>query len=128
GYQEEGSWVIPMRAWVHEHRGLPEIVKAKVAASLGNLAPREIGNFDSRIQDFVGDSESDEAVTFAFDHDPEKQEYRIRDSPGNFPESNEDGLVEGVIRISLTKAAELLSRQGSDHGWLTYRATSSEHS
>ena len=128
GYQEGGKWVIPMRAWVHERRGLPERVKAKVAASLGDLTPREIINFDSRMQDFVGDSESDEVVTLAFDNDPENQEYRIQDSHGNSLETDQDGLVEGMIRISLTKAAELLSRQGSDNGWLAYRATSKDHS
>jgi hypothetical protein len=128
GYEEGSNWVIPMRIWVHERRGLPERVREKLAASLAIFEPRELGNFASRIQDFVGDSESREVVTFAFDNDPENQEYRVQNTRGNSLKTDWNGLVEGVIKISVTKAGELLSRQGSQNGWLTYRATSRGHS
>lgn len=45
GYKDGDNWVIPMRVWVHERRGLTEKFIAKVAASIGNLDPKEIGNF-----------------------------------------------------------------------------------
>jgi hypothetical protein len=126
GYKEGDNWVIPMRIWVHERRALVEELIRKVATSIGDLDSKEIANFRSRIQDFVVDSESRETVTFKFDNDPENQEYG---SPRDFPQTDLNGLVEkGVIRIPITKAKELLSRQGSQNGWLTYRATSKEHS
>lgn len=128
GYKEGDSWVIPMRVWVHERRCLAEKLLAKTASSMGNLDPREIDNFRLRIRDFVADSESREAVAFAFDNDPENQEYRVQDGHNNFPETDLNGLVEGVIKIPITKAKELLSRQGSQNGWLTYRASEKGHS
>jgi hypothetical protein len=128
GYREGSDWVIPMRIWVHERRGLSEHLIAKVAASLGGLESQEIANFRSRIQDFAADSESREAVILQFDNDPENREFRVRDSGGSFPKTDRNGLVEGVVRISTTKAADLSSRQGSQNGWLTYRATSKDHS
>jgi hypothetical protein len=126
GYKEGDNWVIPMRIWVHERRASVEELIRKVATSLGDLDSKEIANFRSRIQDFVVGSESRETVTFKFDNDPENHEYG---SPRDVPRTDLNGLVEkGVIRIPITKAKELLSRQGSQNGWLTYRATSKEHS
>ena len=114
-----------MRIWVHERRAVVEELITNVATSIGDLNPKDIANFRSRIQDFLADSESREAVTFKFDNDPENQEYG---SPRDFPQTDRNGLVEGVVKIPITKAKELLSRQGSQNGWLTYRATSKDHS
>ena len=126
GYKEGDNWVIPMRIWVHERRASVEELIRKVAPSMGDLDSKEIVNFRSRIQDFVVDNESREKVTFKFDNDPENHEYG---GPRDFPQTDLNGLVEkGVIRIPITKAKELLIRQGSQNGWLTYRATSKEHS
>jgi len=127
GYKEGDNWVIPMRVWVHERRRLAEKLITKVAASMGNLDPTEIGNFRSRIQDFVADDKSREVIIFTFDNDPENQEYRVQNSQGKFPKTDRNGLIEGVITIPITKAQELLSRQGSQHAWLTYHATSKKH-
>jgi hypothetical protein len=55
GYKEGDIWVIPMRVWVHERRGLAEKLLAKTAASMGNLDSKETENFRLRIQDFVAD-------------------------------------------------------------------------
>lgn len=123
GYKEGDTWVIPMRLWVHERRPLVEKWITKVAKSMGDLNSKEIANFRSRIQEFVVDSESQEVVTLKFDNDPENHEYG-----SDFPQTDLNGLVaEGVIRIPLTKAQELFDRQGSQNGWLTYRATSMDH-
>lgn len=127
GYQKGGYWVIPMRVWVHERRGLVEKFTTRIAASIGHLDHKDIDNFRSRIQDFVADSKSNKIVTFKFDNDPENQEYRIQNSHGKFPKTDRNGLVKGVIKIPTTKANVLLSLQGSQNGWLTYRATSSGH-
>ena len=126
GYKEGDNWVIPMRIWVRERRAFVEKLIIKVARSLGDIDSKEIANFRSRIQDFVVDSQSREAVSFKFDNDPENQEYS---SPRDFPQTDLNGLVKkAVIRIPIAKAKELLSRQGSQNGWLTYRATSKDHS
>lgn len=126
GYKEGDNWAIPMRIWVHERRAVVEELITKVATSLGDLNSKDIANFRSRIQGFVVDNESREAVTFKFDNDPENQEYG---SPRDFPQTDLNGLVKhAVIRIPISKAKQLLSRQGSQNGWLTYRATSKDHS
>lgn len=127
GYQQEGNWVIPMRVWVHERRDLAEKIISKMVSSLSEFEPKEISNFRSRIQDFVADSESRERVTFVFDHDPQMQEFRVQNGQSEYPKSDQNGLIEGVIKISDTKANELLRRQDSQSGWLRYRATSKGH-
>lgn len=128
GYQDGDNWAIPVRVWVRERRGLSERLSAKVAASLGRLELGDIENFRSRFQDFVADDESRKKVTFAFDNDPANQQYSLQDSGGKPLKTNWDGLVVGEIKIPFTKASDLLSRQNSRDGWLTYRATSSGHS
>lgn len=128
GYKKGDHWVIPMRVWVHEPRALSEELSVKVEASMGNLGLGEIKNFRSRIQDFAADSESHEKVTLAFDNDPANQRYSVQNSLGASLRTDLNGLIEGEIKISTTKASELLSRQRSRDGWLTYRATSRSHS
>jgi hypothetical protein len=127
GYRQGDAWVVPMRVWVHERRGAAEKVITRVASSMGNLEPQEIANFRARIQDFVADSESREQVAFAFDHDPEQQDFQVENPDGTFPKTDLNGLVQGLIAIPDTKARELLTRQGSQYGWLTFRATSKGH-
>ncbi len=107
GYKEGDNWVIPMRVWVHERRSLAEKLLAKTAVSMGDLNPKEIDNFRLRIQDFVADSESHEVVTFTFDNDPENQVYRVQNGHENYPKTDLNGLVEGVIKIPATKASKL---------------------
>lgn len=128
GYKEGDTWVIPMRVWVHERRGLVEKVLAKMAAFMGNLDSNEIDNFRLRIQDFIADSESHEIVTFKFDNDPENQAYRVQNGHETFPKTDMNGLIEGFMEIPVTKARELLSRQGSQDGWLTYHAVEKGYS
>ena len=128
GYKEGNNWVIPMRVWVRERRPLSEDLSTELAAGMGELGLREINNFRSRAQDFVADSESHEEVTFVFDNDPANQRYSVQSSRGAALKTDQNGLIEGVVKISTTKASELLSRQSSQDGWLTYHATSSGHS
>jgi hypothetical protein len=128
GYEEGDNWVIPrMRIWVHERHRLADGVVNKIATEMGDVHPEETNNFRSRIQAFVADSEFHEEVTFEFDEDPEDKEYRLQDSRGNFPKTDNNGLSEGMIKIPMAQAQELLRRQGSRNGWLTFRATSESH-
>ncbi len=128
GYREGDAWLIPMRVWVCERRNILEKVIVDVAASMADTDAGEIGNLRSRIRDFVADSESREAVAFTFDNDPESVEYRVQDAGGDIPKTDQNGLVEGMIRLQAVKAEELLKLQDSSDGWLTFRATSKGHS
>jgi hypothetical protein len=128
GHREGAQWKIPLRVWVHEPRPLVEDLITKVAASLGDHDPHELGNFKSRIADFVADDESAENVIFKFADDPDDEPYRVQAADGRLPKSDLNGLVEGFIVLAETKAQLLLQRQGSQKGWLSYRAVSKEHS
>ena len=131
GYQQGDNWVIPMRVWVHERRSLIEHTIAQiakiVAGGLGIHGPLELDNFQSRSQHFIADSESHEVITFSFDEDSEEQHYSVEKSDGNISVSDRNGLAAGTIKIPVPKAKTLLERQGSQDGWLTYRATSKDH-
>jgi hypothetical protein len=127
GFKEGTNWKIPMRVWVHEPRPLVESVITKVAASLGNHDSHELSNFKSRIADFVADDESGENVIFKFENDPDNEECRVQAADGRFPKSDLNGLIEGFITLSEIKVQALLQRQGSQKGWLSYRAVSKEH-
>jgi hypothetical protein len=132
GYRQDDNWAIPMRVWVHEQRrsiedGIGRITNI-VAKGLGVHGPFELDNFRSRTQDFVADSESREMVTFSFDQDSDAQQYSVEESDGTYPKTDWNGLVAGMIKVPVGKAKALLQRQGSQDGWLTYRATSEHHS
>lgn len=127
GYRQGDAWVVPMRVWVHERRGAAEKVINRVATSMGSLDAGELANFRDRIQDFVADSQSREKVAFTFDHDPGQQVFRVEDGDGAYPKTDLNGLIQGVITIPQAKAVELLDRQGSPGGWLTFRAVSEGH-
>ncbi len=128
GCKESDNWVIPIRVWVHEDRDLAEAIVTTIAGSLAGISSAGIGNFRHRIRDFVADSESGEAVRFRFDHDPEDREYAVEDDNGASPKTDVNGLIKGVIRIPIAKAAEILVRQGSKNGWLKFHASSKDHS
>ena len=128
GYQENDEWVIPMRLWVCERRELAEAVIARIVASIETDDAKEMANFRMRIKDFVADSERSEAVAFQFDNDPEQKAYQVQDMTGGFPKTEENGIIQGMIRLPKKKAAELLKRQRSKGGRLTFRAVSKGHS
>jgi len=127
GYQQDDHWVIPLRIWVHENRVVMESLITGLAASLEDLPSKEIDNFRLRMADFVADDESGEEVRFAFDNDPENEEYRLQEEGGGFSRSDLNGLLEGFIILPAAKAEMLLKRQDSRSGWLTMRAVSQEH-
>jgi hypothetical protein len=127
GYQQDDQWIIPMRVWVHENRNILEALITHLADSIGDITDAEENNFRSRLSEFIADDESGEEVRLTFDNDPENEEFQVQDETGSFPRSDLNGLIEGVIKLSEARAAELLSRQKSRDGWLTFRAVSEEH-
>lgn len=127
GYQQDDQWIIPMRIWVHENQELTTAVLVKLTDSFTDITDVEKANFKSRLADFVADDESREQVSFTFNNDPEQVVYQVQDQTGEFPRTDLNGLVEGFIMLPSAKATELLARQGSPQGWLTFRAISKEH-
>jgi hypothetical protein len=123
GYQQGENWVIPARVWVYEHRNIVEHVVTKITKSMGKLRPQEIENFKARFFYFAADDESLKKVIITFDNDPEETSYRVQDKHGKFPRTDLNGIVKGEIKIPVQKARELLTRQGSQDGWLTCRVT-----
>lgn len=127
GYQQGDTWVIPLRVWVYEHRSIVEHLVTKITASMGDLSPGEIEHFKSRLAYLIADDESLEKVIITFDNDPEQIPYRVQDGQGKFPRTDLNGLIEGVLRLPMKKAEDLLARQRAKNGWLTFRATSKGH-
>jgi Uncharacterized conserved protein (DUF2183) len=130
GFKQDSSWVIPIRLWVSEPRSLLQtglVNIGRLVDSLGADDPSETDCFSGRIRHFVADSKSREKVEFSFDDDPAEQLYRAQNSKGKYPHTNKNGFIGGTITLPTNKARELLQRQGSSDGWLTYRARSDDH-
>ncbi|MCP4440566.1 MAG: DUF2183 domain-containing protein [Aureispira sp.] len=127
GYREGDNWKIPMRYWVHEPRELAEGLFSMIASSLGAENELEEKNFNSRMAHLVADSESREKVLFQFDDDPLHKDWHLTDEEGDFPKTNFNGVVEGVLTLPDSVAQKLLEAQGSKDGWLSFHATSNEH-
>jgi hypothetical protein len=126
GFRQGASWVIPLRAKVQEPRDVKTAYTA-FFAGLPARGPEDTARFSDRIADFLADDESGESVRLRFERDPDDVEHRIADGRGGFPETDGDGVVEGVITLSDEAARRLLERQASSDGWLAFRATSNEH-
>ena len=121
GYRKKddaSTWVIPLRVWVSKARRLAisdEVIGIFVS-DMGNLDGADIERLRSRIRHFVADDDSGESVQLKFDDDPEE---RVYDLPGR---TDFNGLIEHDLEIPAAKAAELLTAQGSESGWLTITA------
>ena len=128
GYREGNDWKIPIRIWVHEPRKITEKLVKLLANNLGKSNDHEQKNLAVRIAHFVADSESREKVVFRFDNDPVEEEWRVQSENGMHPKSNLNGIIKGFITLSVARALTLLEAQGTQDGWLTFRAVSKDHS
>jgi hypothetical protein len=128
GYRDGDGWKVPLRIWVHEPRPLAEALVKRLAESIGAVTEHERENLTVRMADIVADSESLEKVVFAFDNDPDGEDWRVRAGDGGYPKSDLNGIVKGFIELDDRRAARLLAAQNSHNGWLTFRATSKDHS
>jgi hypothetical protein len=127
GYEKDGEWIIPIRAYVIEKRSGFERVVTGLFTRIRGLSSDEREIFRSRIADFLADSESGEEVIFVFENDPDEEEFRILDNEGKIAQTDLNGVVEGFISLSKERAEELLKAQGSKRGWLKVIAVSEEH-
>lgn len=114
GYREGTGWKIHLRGWVHEDRPLLHKSLEKVS----NCSESEMSNFRSRTADLVDDDKTFEKVKIKFDSDSEEYE---------FSKSKSDGIVKLDLVLTDGKAKQLLEKQDSSNGWLTYRAVSKDH-
>ena len=124
GFRDQDGWRIPLRAWVHE-RSVLAAVTGRLSAALGISDAGEIATFQHRFRDFVADSESREDLTLRFDHDD--VDRRIIDAGGRASRTDLNGLMAGSVTLTDVEARTLLERQGSTHGWLSFRASSAGH-
>lgn len=127
GHLQEETWTIELRYWVYEDRSWTQAAVAKLAEGLGELRPEQLKHFEDRARHFLADSESREIVTFEFDQDPEKQSWQLKDADGNAVKTDGNGLASGKIQLPAAKARALLQHQRSTDGWLTFHATSADH-
>lgn len=121
GYREGGGWKMRLRGWAHEGRNHLNALVVKAAEIRQKCAGSEIATFQSRADDFVDDDDFGERVVIKFDGDPD-------DSPYEFgSRSNLNGIVTLDVTLTDERARQLLERQGSTSGWLTYRVVSDGH-
>ncbi len=123
GAQQNDNWIIPLRIWVHEEPDLARQLMAKAVrkelverAGLPELDQVQKDRFMYRADGFIADSESRETISFSFDGDPEKRQYRLRNAEGD-SDTDRNGLIEGTITLPNETAQVLLTSQNSDKGW-----------
>lgn len=117
GYQDARGWNLSLRGWVHEkgHR------EESVQAAIPGCKTEELDIFKARTTDFLDESKDNERVIIKFDSDPEGKSYE------NSEWSKSDGIVTINLVFTDEQVKQLLEKQGSANGWLTYRAVSGDH-
>lgn len=133
GYQKGDHWFVPLGLWISEElsflrrgalKGARKIVQTE--AEIESLSDDQKALFKLRAQDFLRDSESDEIIKIQFDKDPERQIYTIVDEQGN-SETDRNGNIAGLLKISARRVEQLLVLQASDNGQLSFYAVSKNH-
>ena len=128
GYlQDSSTWAVPMTIWVHEPRNLMHEVVSNIVAEFNALSAAEEQFLRERVADLVADSESREKVRFVFRDDPQQEAFFIADDDGGIKRSDLNGRCDGVLRLSVARAQQLLAAQQSQNGWLMFDAVSDEH-
>lgn len=137
GHREGDLWRIPLRVWASEPRERTAETLAKTAGTvlegldeldgMEEVDERRKRHLLERLADWVADDEGDQKVVFHFDADPEERSWRLEDERGRPLETDDNGVVAGEISLPGEVAEELLERQGSKHGWLTFHAVSRGH-
>jgi len=125
GYLRGDHWIVPrLRFRVHEPRRalLETTAQALRLKHTGN----EVEKFKAHADGFFQDDQSAEKVTFKFDLDGES--FQVLGSNGRPVETDGNGMAEGMITIPVAKAQALLNLQRAKDNWLTFTATSPEHS
>src|SRR5688572_25269634 len=117
GHKKDSAWNIHLRGWVHENREHLSSFVTKIADIKNKCSGSEMNNFQSRSDDFEDDDKSFEMVIIKFDADPD-------DKPYTLTRSGPTGIVEVDLTLTEEKGRQLLEKQASPNGWLTFRAVS----
>ncbi len=127
GYRVGAQWVIPLRLWVHAPRSLTTDLITRLVARPETRPAAEIARVHNRLSEFVADDESGEQVALGLDDDPRQMAYHLLDARGIPLSSDLNGLIEGILRLDVARAEELLRAQRSTQGWLRLHARSPGH-
>ncbi len=120
GYRVGSDWNAPLRGWVHEDRKLNAESASQLIKLLAKCNDAEMSTVRSHSADLTDDNKTFERVVVKFDSDPDGKAYEFTKSKG-------DGIVTLDFALPDEKAKQLLEKQGSSNGWLTYRAVSKDH-
>lgn len=120
GHKKDRVWNIHLRGWVHENRKHLNSFVTKIADIKNKCSGSEMNNFQSRSDDFEDADKSVEKVIVKFDSDPEDKSYTLK-------RSGAAGIVEMDLTLTEEKGRQLLEKQASPNGWLTFRAVSRDH-
>jgi len=120
GYRSGDNWIIPTRTWLHEKRRLMTRVINEVAERKIKCVAEEVERMKSRLADFPADSSKEEKVIIQFDTDPNQEQFTLG-------ESDRNGVIKAELKLSDVRARQLLEKQGSKRGGLTYHAVSKGH-
>ena len=127
GVRDGADWRVELRLWVYEERAFAQVIAGTLASSFGEITEAQKNVFIKRSRHFLADSETRERIEFTFENDPQSQIWALTGPEGKVLTSDANGNIVGTIRLSETRAKELLTAQKSEDGWLTFKATSAGH-
>lgn len=116
GYKDASGWTLLLRGWVHEDGRGADLLLDRIK----KCGEDQMAIFKARTADFLDESKTFEKVIIKFDSDPEDKPYELSKSGSN-------GIVTIDLPMTDEKAKQLLEKQGSANGWLTYRTVSDRH-
>ena len=120
GHKKDAVWTIHLRGWVHENREHLNSFVTKLADVKNKCSGAEMNHFQSRSDDFEDDDKSFEKVIIKFDADPDDNPYTLK-------RSGPTGVIQMDLTLTEEKGRQLLEKQASPNGWLTFRAVSEDH-
>jgi phosphatidate phosphatase APP1 len=120
GYRVGTGWNAQLRGWVHEHRKIEAEAPSRLLKLIAKCDDTQMKIVRSRSADLMDDDKNFEKVKVKFDSDPENKEY-------DFSKTESEGIYKLDLAFTDEKAKQLLEQQHSSNGWLTYRATSENH-
>lgn len=103
-YLDGDEWVIPARVWVHQDRSWLESLSSWTVRIMGEYSPDEMEVYRRRMTDLLADSKWRRTVSIMFEGDPEEHVYRIKNSEGEAPRTDRNGIIEGKIRVPVENA------------------------
>ncbi|TVQ06190.1 MAG: DUF2183 domain-containing protein [Balneolaceae bacterium] len=127
GYLDGDEWVIPARVLVQKKRRWLQGLITWTMDLTSDYSDDQIDIFRYRLRNIVANSKGRRTVTIRIQGQDQEQRFQIKDSHGDFPRTDRNGLIRGEIRIPVDLASELLRYQQSENGWLTLELRSGRY-